>query len=49
MVKDVFFLPNEHASDAKKYDENIINEDISVVVSCKDREEMLSVEKGLGY
>ena len=41
--KDLFFLPYEHTLNAKKYDENIINEDVSVVVSCKDREEMLSV------
>jgi len=41
--KDHFLLPYEHSEDVKKYDENIANEDISIVVSCKDREGMLSV------
>tara|TARA_E500000331_G_scaffold243039_1_gene233442 strand:+ start:1376 stop:3070 length:1695 start_codon:yes stop_codon:yes gene_type:complete len=42
--KDDLLLPYENYEDVTKiYDANIINEDISIVVSCKDREDMLSV------
>ena len=41
--KHNFYLPYEHYEDVKEYDPNILFENISVVVSCKDREQMLSV------
>ena len=41
--KNNFYLPYEHYEDVKEYDPNILFENISVVVSCKDREQMLSV------
>ncbi len=41
--KDNFHMPYEHNANTKKYDLTSLSENISLVVSCKDREDMLSV------